>query len=130
MSEFDWVEKRFHCSLGEVFENLRAEVDGDVRKRQELLDPSERSFWTFNFRSSDRSFTAWVRSRDTDVHKTVEFRLEATHISIRRPEPAKIILASVTLNNEGRCILKIVDEEYERWQLRKLALEDLFFNFV
>ena len=31
------------------------------------------------------------------------------------------------LNDEGRCLLRIGNKEYERWQVRKMALEVLFF---
>ena len=37
--------------------------------------------------------------------------------------------ASVGLNREGRCILKLEDgTELEQWQFRKKALEGLFFG--
>jgi len=35
---------------------------------------------------------------------------------------------TVGINDEGRCVLKDdEDKEYEQWQVRKLALEKLFF---
>jgi hypothetical protein len=34
--------------------------------------------------------------------------------------------ATVTLNDEGRCVAKVDDQERELWQLRKMALEKLF----
>ena len=37
--------------------------------------------------------------------------------------------ASVTLNNEGRCMLKLEDgTELEQWQFRKKALQKHFFG--
>ena len=34
----------------------------------------------------------------------------------------------VTLNNEGKCVTRIDNEELELWQVRKRALENLFFG--
>lgn len=36
--------------------------------------------------------------------------------------------ATITLNNEGRCMLKVDGEELEPWNVRRMALEDLFFG--
>ena len=127
---FKWVKERFRCSLGEVFEALKTEVDQDVKEREEVLQPPDRQYCVFRFRTSDRSFTAWIEG--PNIHKSVDFKLEDGYISVRKNGEDKIIRATTTLSDEGRCVLKIdnKEREYERWQLRKLALEDLFFNFI
>jgi len=122
---FNWVKKRFHCSLGEVFEQLKNEVRQDVAAREELRPKTpEHSRYAFKFSSSDRTFTAWL---DGDrLHKTVEFRLEDKAISVLADGKA-IWSATVTLDKEGHCVLQINGEECGNWQARKLALEPVFF---
>jgi len=42
---------------------------------------------------------------------------------------ANCTVATVGLNDEGRCILRLEDmTELEQWQFRKRALESLFFG--
>jgi len=40
----------------------------------------------------------------------------------------KILEATLTLNDSGECRVKIGGQEYELWQMRKKALENLFFK--
>jgi hypothetical protein len=35
---------------------------------------------------------------------------------------------ALTLNNNGECRLRVKDEELEQWQVRRMALEELFFG--
>jgi hypothetical protein len=34
----------------------------------------------------------------------------------------------IGLNDEGRCVLRENGAEFEEWQVRKLALESMFFG--
>jgi hypothetical protein len=57
----------------------------------------------------------------------VNFSLEGDEIVVCAGNEI-ILRATITLNNEGRCMLKVDDEELEQWQVRRMALEDLFFG--
>lgn len=122
----NWVKERFRCSLGEVFEKLKAEVKEDVAAREELRPRTPaREHYAFKFTSTDRTFTALLEGNK--LHKSVEFSLEDKAISVRTGGHP-ILSATVTLNDEGRCVVRINNKEYERWQIRKMALEALFFS--
>ena len=57
----------------------------------------------------------------------VEFVLSDKRIEILEDGKVKTS-ASIALNNEGRCMLVAAGSELESWQLRKMALDNLFFG--
>jgi hypothetical protein len=126
---FNWVQARFECSLGELFENLKTEVKADVAERERLLRTTERKDCAFKFSASECAFSAWIDGNN--IHQSVEFTLEERWISVRKNGGGDLICCIfATLNNQGRCVARIDHRLYERWQVRKLALEELFFRVV
>jgi hypothetical protein len=123
LEQFDWVAARAKCSIGVVFERLREQVRTDVeaRKRQTETD----RHYAMSFVSEGRMFAALVESHQ--IHDVISFVLEDDAIEVRDKEKA-LFVSTVGLNNEGRCIMKIDNQEYELWQVRRLALEKLLFR--
>ena len=122
---FDWVTARAKCSLSQTFEELKAEVRRDVEIRKAMLpQPPQPSPYTFNFKPTDRTFSVLLEGHK--LHKTVEFTLEGTAI-VARADGEIIWAATVGLNQEGHCMLRINDQDYEHWQARKMALDKLFY---
>jgi hypothetical protein len=128
MTLSNWVKARFDCSLGELFENLKAEVKEDVTERERLLQPEKQAFCGFKFRASARTFSAYVEGNS--IHESVDFTLEERWISVRKNGGDLILVVTAALDDEGRCVARIDGDDYERWQLRKLALDNLFFYVV
>ena len=124
IESLNWVKQRFYCSIGDVFEQLRTQVRSDVEER-ERLRPKQDDHYAFKFSATDRSFTAMLDGHK--IHKTVEFPLEQRAISVSS-DGNLILSAKTTLSNDGRCVLLIKNVEYENWQVRKMALDDLFFS--
>jgi len=124
VAEFDWVAARADCSVSEVFEKLRAQVKTDVDKRHALRP--ERTPYAFRFVSEGPKFIALVEGNK--LHHAVIFSLENQIISVYDDDDNVIFKAEVTLNDEGKCVVKIDNEERELWQMRKMALERLFFT--
>jgi hypothetical protein len=125
-----WVKDRANCSIGVVFEELKREVQADVADREALRPKTEvHGHYCFKFTSGDRSFAAFVDGALMN-HKAVLFSLNNSHISIEKKngDRQETIKASVTLNDKARCVLRIGEKEYEHWQIRKMALDDLFFS--
>lgn len=121
----NWVRERFQCSVGKVFEQLKAEVREDVRTREELhAKTPEHARYAFDFTSTETSFTVLLDGHK--LHKSVEFTLEKNTI-YARSNGADIWVATVGLDEEGHCILRINGKNCERWQARVLALEAILF---
>jgi hypothetical protein len=115
------------CSLGIVFEQLRKDVEADVKVRQ-TIRPSM-SHYGFNFLpASTKSFS--VLMEGNRIHLTVDFTLNEGVIHVRGLgyDGAPNFDMTLTLNDEGECRAKINGQEKEFWQVRKMALETLFFE--
>ena len=65
--------------------------------------------------------------------RSVDFELGANGIVVRavnEKDSRELFVIDVTLNNEGFCRLTVSGKEgdFEQWQVRKMALEKLFFG--
>jgi hypothetical protein len=130
MSEFNWVTARNACSLGNVFEKLKLDVQSDVEERQKLRQPlplPEIGFdHGFVFTSNSRGFSASLKTGRLQYSSI--FALKEDHILVTDEEGEELLKATVTLNNERECRLVVGNEEMEGWQFRKKALEGVFFS--
>ncbi len=116
----DWVTVRAGCSAVRVFEQLREQVRQDVEKRKEV---GELPFLSFD-KGAAECFS--VTGGTVQRRDSVTFVLSGGHIVVTAPD--QHIEASLTINNEGQCRLKIKGAELALWQVRKMALEKLFFE--
>jgi hypothetical protein len=125
MTDFDWVKARAECSIAEVFEQLKSEVEADVTAREKLRPKNEaHQHYAFKFTVTGRTFSVFIESNK--IHRSASFTLRDNRISIRKDHQEFFALAA--LNDEGRCVLRVNNKDYERWQVRKMALEELFFS--
>lgn len=122
---FDWVKERASCSLGIVFEKLKLELEEDVKTRNALRP--ENAPYSFATLQNGDKFLVLLNSNQ--VRRAVKFVLGTTVISVLDNENEPMFEATLTLNDTGQCRAKIKGEEREFWQLRRSALEDLFFGF-
>jgi hypothetical protein len=121
--EFDWVKAKGNCSTLSVFNELRLGVEGDVNA---ALRPDEFSSSPFAFRANTLG-DYFIVFRQENAGARVEFNCETNRITIRAQDKELVVM--LTLNNEGRCKLRIGDgDELEQWQVRRIALERLFFG--
>ncbi|HEY5176290.1 MAG TPA: hypothetical protein VII95_12075 [Terriglobales bacterium] len=124
MSNFDWVSARGACSIRKVFEQLKLGAMDDVRAINalraglvcDMADNSTGDFFSV-FREGNGSRTVKFSSASDDEITITN----STGMNLR---------VTLTLNNQGDCKLRIVgkDEELEQWQVRRMALEELFFG--
>jgi hypothetical protein len=78
--------------------------------------------------ASDNSFTVMLEPDNKNIAvKKVTFSIDREKISIKK-EDESVLLSTVTLNDEGHCLFKTGGVERESWQLRKMALESIFFE--
>jgi len=118
----NWVAVRAECSAMQMFEKLKLEIESDVLIRNDLR-PEDR-YYGFKFVPSSGSFT--VLRQGNRISSAVAFFLDGGQIVVKKDD-ILIFAATVTLNDDGECIFKVKGEERSSWQVRKMALEDLFF---
>jgi hypothetical protein len=120
---FDWVTARAECSAGKIFEKLKLQVQENVKVRKSLL-PSERHY---SFEFVEGGGTAFsVAVIGNDIHDSVRFHLGDEKIKVRSGNREYELFA--TLCNDGECRVKMNGDEYDLWQVLKMALEDLLFK--
>lgn len=124
--EFDWVTARAECSVYRAFKELLEGVKKDVDKRNSLRRDSDPK-WSVKA-IDEKGFTVF-REENTSFPSgaTIDFVLSEHGIKVSDEKALKFTVA-VTLNDEGRCIFKAKNLEREQWQVRRMALEDLFFG--
>jgi len=121
--ELDWVKKRAACSLKQVFCELHRGVVEDVKDANESLQPKMPFDVVVSKLGED--FTV---QRAESLRPTTSFVLLGQHIVISSSASKEQWKFTVGLNNDGRCQLRWDGQEYEQWQVRKMALESLFFG--
>jgi|ERR1035441_4040488 hypothetical protein len=124
-NDFDWVTAQAACSSASVFERLRMQIEQDVKIRQALRPKN--ALYDFRFVSEGKRFVVIVEGNE--IYKAVRFSLSDTAIDVHDAAVERpMFQASLTLGDDGECRLKVGDKEYDFWQFRKLALEDVFFD--
>jgi len=124
VSKFDWVTERSSCSLPKVFKDLRSQVEADVKTRN-ALRPNN-SPYEFSVAENGDDFTVLLEAKD--VNRSVIFSLADHAILVRDDKGNQMLEITVTFNDVGKCRLNVNKEEHELWQVRRMALEKLFFQ--
>ena len=129
MTNFDWVKAFSECSLSKVFEELKTQVEADIKTRKALQD-KERTWgghYGFQFINGNDTFKVMLESNAR--REVVKFTLGDKSILVTDSQGETILEAFLTLNDLGECRVKINGQERELWHMRRLALEQLFFGF-
>ena len=127
-ADFDWVTERHLCSPSAIITKLRMQIETDIEKRKELLTPAERARLAFSLRDEDRLFVVQVEGQN-NLYRGVRFGLTYTGITVHDVVTGRQLYeATSTLSDDGECRLRIGEKEYDLWQFRKLALQDIFFG--
>ena len=123
-SAFDWVKARAACSLQVVFKELELDTRHDVDGiREERPDTAAE----FEFLVTDGGFSVMRQGKMRP--DSIDFTLEGDRIVAKDPRlGGTSITATLTLNDNGDCRLKVGNQELEQWQFRRKALETLFFG--
>jgi hypothetical protein len=124
-ANLDWITARRQCSIGQVFELLKTQVEKDV-DIQNVGSPHK-----FSVHRSRESFT--VICGDGGGIRSVIFAVCGNTIQIKDGDRKLLFTAGLTLNDAGECKLKLIDgpdrdRELEFWQFRRRPLEGLFFS--
>lgn len=128
--ELNWVQKRAECSAAKVFRELQGGIENDVAAANEAKRLAGRFFPDTRLASQlTADGKVFVVAQINIAGPRVVFILGDGMIEARNEVEGIRWTATLTLNDEGRCKLKLDDgRELEQWQFRKLALESLFFG--
>lgn len=126
--DFRWVTARHACSPFEVYKLLQSGCERDIEERNALRKSPTDDPFTFKLTTDGDGFYV-LRQGERRIASSVAFNWTEAGISVLGNDRTVFLEATLTLNDEGECRLKVGAEELSLWQFRKRALEDLFFNF-
>ncbi len=124
--DFDWVGAQAKCNAASMFDRLRTRVEEDVRRRNGLLGRPDK--WTFEFYSEDDAFEVSRLIAPGKVAAVVQFERVGRRIHVQGEDIDVDITAIVTVDTAGACRFVVGEAMYSDWELRKMALELLFFE--
>jgi hypothetical protein len=127
--DFDWVAAQSRCTPSLMFDGLRTHVREDVERRNTVADRDDG--WTFEFEEDGSDFEA-IRLEDGDgdarVLAAVRFERRGHRINVRGEDVDVDFTAIVTLDSAGSCRFVVGEAMYADWEIRRMALEALFFE--
>jgi hypothetical protein len=130
-TDFDWVSARAACSSSQVFRSLQLEVQTDVEKRNEIRTPNEKSKYLFRYAANESRFSVFVESLFTEMKELEQigaiFVRTPSGVDVQTLANQLLLRGEITLSNDKKCRIKVGDVEYDSWQFRKLALQNVFF---
>jgi hypothetical protein len=126
--DFDWVGAQAQCNAASMFDRLRTRVEEDVRRRNGLLGRPDG--WTFEFYSEDDAFEVSRLIATGKVGAVVQFERVGSRIHVQGEDIDVDTTAIVTIDTAGVCRFVVGEAVYSDWELRKMALELLFFEEI
>lgn len=122
--KFDWVTERSLCSLPKVFNTLRSQIEADVKTRNGLRP--ELSPYEFSMVESGDTFKVTLEAKG--VLWAVVFSLHEHAIVVGDDKGETMFEVTLTFNDAGECKLNAREQQWEFWQIRRMALEELMFR--
>lgn len=127
--ELDWVAKRAACNIGQVFDELCESIARDVAALNSAKRLHEDYQFVVNPVSVGNTIIIGQLGASTSARVVVRIGIVGEEIEVQDGATNSRWRAAVSLNDEGRCTLRIDgDTQLEQWQFRKKALEPLFFG--
>ena len=132
--DFDWVGAQAKCSTQFMFERLRTRVREDVQKRNGLFDRDDQ--WKFEFQDGedeDEDEFEVLRlvpsgRSETRVAAAVRFVRQGRRITVQGEDVEVDFVAVVMLDVMGQCRFAVGEAVYSDWEIRRMALDQLFFE--
>jgi hypothetical protein len=127
--DFDWVAAQAKCSTALMFERLRTRVREDVQRRNGIFDRHDG--WKFEFHDEGNRFevSRVVASGFTaNVAALVRLERAGRRIHVYGEEIDVDFTAVVTVDVTGICRFVVGEAVYSEWEIRRMALEQLFFE--
>ncbi|HLG58650.1 MAG TPA: hypothetical protein VI485_25120 [Vicinamibacterales bacterium] len=129
--DFNWVAAQATCNAASMFDRLRARVKEDVQRRNGLFDQAED--WTFEFHEEGDDEFEVVRVGGSGftgpkVSAVVQFERAGRRIRVHSEDLDVEFTLVVIVDTAGHCRFVVGEAMYSDWEIRRMALEQLFFE--
>ena len=128
--QVEWVSAKAQCTAAVMFERLRVGVKQDVERRNALVRLDEGSRFEFSEDSEGFDVARLEGARFTNhkVAALVRFERAGPRINVRGEDVDVDFTAVLTLDPAGQCRFVVGEALYAEWEVRRMALELLFFD--
>jgi hypothetical protein len=124
--DVDWVTAQSKCNAASIFARLQTGVMQDVDRRNSLRRPDDDLI--FEFHDEDDAFEVTRGNGRDKVDAAVKFERAGRRIHVLGEDIDVDFTAVVTLDVTGACRLVVGEAMYSEWEIRRMALEQLFFE--
>ena len=126
--DFDWVSAQAGCGTEAMFERLREGARKDVERRNNA-GFGRHDHWRFELHvDDDENFEVTRVSKSSESGAFVTFEREGPRINVAGDGVDVQFTVIVGINASGDCRFFVGEHEYLAWEVRKLALDLLFFE--
>ena len=125
--DFDWVTAQAGCSAAQMFQKLQDGTRADVERRNGATF-GRTDHWRFEFHEVEDGFEVIRLAGSPETGAVVAFQLEGPRITIIGDGVDVKMTAVVGINANGDCRYYIGEGEFLAWEVRKQALDQLFFE--
>jgi hypothetical protein len=126
---FDWVSAQAGCSAVQMFQKLQEGAKADVERRN-FAAARRNDNWQFEFHPGEDDFEVVRIAPSSKDGAAVTFTLNGPRIDIDGDGVDVRITAVVGINPGGECRYFVGELEFLGWEVRKQALDQLFFEDV
>ena len=126
---FDWVTAQAGCSATQMFQKLQDGTRADVERRNSATF-GRTDGWRFEFHEDENGFEVVRIAGSSREGGFVTFQREGPRITITGDGVDVHLTAIVGINPHGDCRYFIGEGEFLGWEVRKQALDQLFFDSV
>lgn len=126
---FDWVSAQAGCRVELMFHKLQEGTRADVERRNGVTF-GRTDNWRFEFHADADGFEVTRLSGSARTSAVVTFQREGPRINIAGDGVDVQMTAIVGINANGDCRFYIGEGEFLAWEVRKQALDQLFFEEV
>ena len=126
--DFDWVSAQSGCTTEQMFKRLLDGARTDVDRRNSAAF-GRSDGWRFEVHADDDdSFEVTRIAASSKASAVVTFDRVGPRINITGDGVDVELFAIVSINHAGECRYYVGEQEYLGWEVRKLALDTLFFE--
>ena len=125
--DFDWVTAQAGCSAALMFKKLQDGTRSDVERRNGATF-GRTDNWRFEFHEDEDGFEVIRIAGSAKTGAFVTFQIDGPRITITGDGVDVRMTAVVGINANGDCRFYIGEGEYLGWEVRKQALDLLFFE--
>ena len=126
--DFDWVAAHATCTASSMFSRLRGGVSEDVRRRNGQIREGPYPRFAVEDGEEEHSFDVTRLDERDRVTAFVTFKRAGRRILVSGDGVDVDLTMVLAVDPAGSCRYVVGEALYAEWEIRRMALEQLFFE--